>query len=160
MKEFLSSNDVLFIVVAILQLVDVFTGLEKIGTRREFDPKKLRRGLTKKGVDWIFIFIAFVASCILTRLGNALNMDFSLAGILGWGMVASVLYKETRSIVDNLTVLGVQIPTFLLKALVLSEKEFDGELKLPTDEEAMTLTLNKSLPELDGRETVTVRIRK
>lgn len=160
MKDFLSSNDVLFLVLAIVQVIDICTGIGKVGSKREFSVAKMKVGLLKKIADWIYIAVAFVVSCILTRLGSVLEINFTLSRILGWVMLASVLYKETRSIADNLSALGIPIPMVLQKALVLAEKEFDGELTLPSDESTMSLKLNKSLPELDGKDTITVKVRK
>lgn len=159
MKDFLLSNDVLFFVLAIMQIVDILTGIGRIGAK-EFSAAKLKSGLLKKIADWVYIAVAFGAAYVLVRLGDALEINFRLARVLGWVMLASVLYKETRSVCDNLSDLGVPVPVILQKALTLSEKEFDGELTLPSDEEGMTLKLNKTLPELDGKSTIRVKLKK
>lgn len=159
MKDFLSSNDVLFLVLAVVQVVDTATGIGRVRSR-DFSASKLKSGLLTKIADWAYIAIAFGAAYVLSRLGNALEVNFRLARILGWVMLASVLYKEVRSVFDNLSEIGIPVPTILKKALTLSEEEFDGELTFPSDSLGVSLKLNKTLPELDGKTAIKVKLKK
>lgn len=160
MKDFLSSINVLFLVLAILQAIDICTGIGKIGSKTQFSTRLLVVGVFKKFADWVYIGVGFLIPCVLTHLGSVLDVDFSISATLGWIVLASILYKEIRSVFDNFSELGMPVPGILQKALVLAEKEFDGELALPTDEVSFALNLNKTLPELTEKDTVTLKLKK
>lgn len=161
MLEFLKSNDALFLVMAALQISDTATGMMCVQKRETFSGKKLRTGILKKIGDWFFIAVSFLAAHVLVQLGGVLDMDFTQSRTLGWLVLATMLYKECRSVFDNLQCLGLSIPPVLSKALLLAEKEFDGVLALPSNRDAgINLQLNKSLEELDKTDVVHVRVKK
>lgn len=161
MREFLESNDMIFVALVTLQILDVATGVICVQKRGPFDTKKLTGGVAKKIGDWFFVAASFLASHILIRLGDLLSMDFTLSRTLGWLVVASLLYKECRSCFDNLQCLGILIPKPLSAALLLGEKEFDGTLKLPNENEAqMQLNFTKSLDQLSDKDIVHIKVQK
>lgn len=160
MKDFVSSSDVLFLVLAIAQAIDICTGIWKTRSSGQFSTKTMTTGLCRKLADWIYIGIGFLIPCVLIHFGNVLGVDFTVSRTLGWVVLASIMYKETRSIFENLSTIGMPVPEILKKALVLAGKEFDGDLTLPTDEDAFALNLNKSLPELNEKDTITLRVKK
>lgn len=162
MLAFLKSDDVLFLVLGLLQVMDVVTGLISVHKRGVFDSKKLSAGIAKKIGDWFFVAMAFLASYILVRIG-ALFPEFSLESsrTLGWLVLATMLYKEFRSVFDNLQCLGMSIPPILSKTLLLAEKDFDGVLSLPTlGADGVALKLNKDLDQLAESDTIHVKVQK
>lgn len=158
----LTSNDSLFLALGLLQIMDVLTGLLSVHTHGIFDSKKLRAGVAKKIGDWLFIAAAFIASYILVKIGTLFpefNLESSRA--LGWLVLVTTLYKESRSIFDNLQSLGVPIPKPFMSLLLLGEKEFDGALQLPDrDGSELSLQLNKSLDQLSDSDVVHIKVRK
>lgn len=161
MREFIDSNDMIFLTLVALQILDVATGVLCVHKREPFDTKKLTGGIAKKIADWFFVAVSFLASHILVRLGGLLDMDFALSRTLGWLVVVSLLYKECRSCFDNLQCLGVSIPKPFISLLLLGEKEFDGALKLPDrDGSELSLQLNKSLDQLGDSDVVHIKVQK
>lgn len=159
--EFLRSNDSLFLVMAALQISDVATGIMRLHGREAFDGRKLRTGIVKKIGDWFFIAVSFLASHILVQLGDLLDMDFTLSRTLGWLVLATLLYKECRSLFENLQSLGVAIPPILSKVLLLAEQKFDGILELPGDTDSgINLRLEKPIDELAKTDVVHIRVKK
>lgn len=161
MREFIDSNNMIFLALVGLQILDTVTGVLCVHKREPFNAKKLTGGIAKKIFDWFFVAVSFLASHILLRLGCLLDMDFALSRALGWLVVASLLYKECRSCFDNLQCLGVSIPKPLSSVLLLGEKEFDGALLLPDgDQSGINLKLNKSLDELSTSDVMHIKIQK
>ena len=158
----LTSNESLFLALGLLQVVDVLTGLLSVRKRGTFSSKKLRAGVAKKIGDWLFIAVAFLASYILVRIGTLFpefNLESSRA--LGWLVLVTTLYKESRSIFDNLQALGVSIPKPLSAALLLGEGKFDGALYLPHENgEQIKLDLSKSLDKLSESDTIHIKVQK
>lgn len=142
------------------QVADIVTGLLKIRDKDAFSDKRLKTGLINKAADWVLVALAFVMVHVLILLGGSMGVDFGLSRTMGWMVLASMLYKEIRSIFDNLSALGIAIPPIFLRSLNLVKQEFDGELTLPDNEEEMQLKLNKTLPELNGKDVIQIRIKK
>lgn len=160
MLEFLKSNDALFLVMVVLQISDVATGMMCVQKRGTFDVLKLRTGIVKKIGDWFFIAVSFLAAHVLIQLGGVLDMDFTLSRTLGWLVLATMLYKECRSVFDNLQCIGITVPPILSKVLLLAGREFDGVLELPSSElEGMNLQLNKSLDKLVDTDVVHIKVK-
>lgn len=161
MREFVDSNNMIFVALVGLQILDVATGVLCVHKREPFDTRKLTGGIAKKMGDWFFVAVSFLASHILVRLGGLLDMDFALSRTLGWLVVASLLFKECRSCFENVQCLGIFIPKPLQSILLLGEREFDGALKLPSENGSeLSLQLNKSLDELSTADTVHIKVQK
>lgn len=160
MNDFIHSSALLFLVLIALQLADVITGLIKVSRSGTFSKKKLKVGILGKFSDWGFIIIGFAVAHVVVLLGERLGMNFKLAEILGWLMFAASLYKECRSVFENLEEFGVPIPGLFKRVLLLVGQQVDGVLALPNDSSGMTLRMNRSLDDLEKRDSINVKIKK
>lgn len=160
MKDFLTSSRALFVVLAVMQLADITTGTAASPTRSKFSSKTLISGVLKKVLDWVFVLFSFLAAHVLALVGASIGVDLSLSETLGWVMVASLLYKECRSLFDNLQCLGVPIPAVLERSLLLAEREADGYLKLPGEGSSMELKLSDSMQDLQTKDIVRIKVEK
>lgn len=164
MKTFLAklygSNNLLFLVLAILQILDTATGVFSAEKGHAFDKNKMQVGLATKVWDWVFVAVAFLIAHILVLLGGVLDVNLQLSRTLGWVVLASSLYKETRSVLSNLAKLGIALPGVLVRALSLAEKSIDGSLTLPTNGGQIGLQLDKSLEELQKSDVIKIKVNK
>ena len=50
-------------------------------------------------------------------MGNNIGVDLAFVEMLGWFTLATFLINEIRSILENLVLIGVDVPQFLIKGL-------------------------------------------
>ena len=116
-SELFSGQRVLFLGYLILNVVDFITGTIKARiTKKESSPNGLI-GILKKVGYWILILITFLASYMLSNLGNLINIDINFVILFGWFTLGCLIINEFRSILENLSELGINLPDFLIKGL-------------------------------------------
>lgn len=116
-SELFSGQRVLFLGYLILNVVDFITGTAKARiTKRESSSKGLM-GIIKKVGYWVLILITFLASYMLSNLGDLINIDIDFVILFGWFTLGCLIINEFRSILENLSELGVKLPDFLIKGL-------------------------------------------
>ena len=116
-SELFSGQRVLFLGYLILNVVDFITGTIKARiTKKESSPKGLI-GILKKVGYWILILITFLASYMLSNLGNLINIDINFVILFGGFTLGCLIINEFRSILENLSELGINLPDFLIKGL-------------------------------------------
>ena len=116
-SELFSGQRVLFLGYLILNVVDFITGTIKARiTKKESSPNGLI-GILKNVGYWILILITFLASYMLSNLGNLINIDINFVILFGWFTLGCLIINEFRSILENLSELGINLPDFLIKGL-------------------------------------------
>lgn len=112
----------LFAGFLLFNILDYITGWYKARTTRTENSCKGLKGIVKKVSYWVVIGIAFYISFAFVRLGDLLGLDLGVTVLFGWFTLATFLINELRSILENLTVIGVKIPAFLSKGLEVAAK--------------------------------------
>ena len=106
---------VLFIGYLILNLVDYLTGTIK--------------ARIKKVCYWVLIGISFLISYLLMQLGSKLNINLEFIMLFGWFTLACLIINESRSIIENLIEIGIDVPVFLKKGLETYENIINSTIE-------------------------------
>lgn len=108
---------VLFAGYLILNLLDYLTGTIKAKVKKVESSNKGLVGIFKKICYWILIGISFLISYLLMLLGSKLNINLEFIMLFGWFTLTCLIINESRSIIENLIEIGINVPTFLKKGL-------------------------------------------
>lgn len=122
----------LFAAFLALNIVDYITGIFKARFTKSENSVKGWQGIVKKLGYWVCIAIAFFMAGSFTEMGTLINADLTFTYLLGWFTLATFIINEIRSILENLVILGVDVPEFLIKGLsvvgeMLHKESQDGE---------------------------------
>lgn len=107
----------LFLAFLLLNVVDYATGWIKAYLTRTENSNKGLKGICKKVGYWIIIAIAFFITICFKEMGTILGINLSFVTLAGWFCLATFIINECRSILENLVVIGVDVPQFLIKGL-------------------------------------------
>lgn len=117
--QFNFQNETYVVVIPlILMCLDIMTGLINAWIKGEVDSSKLRKGLGKKLGEII---------CIL--IGEIFVVGFGLTAYIAAGVSIYIIVMELISICENLEKLGVPIPKFIKKALMVANTEINEDGK-------------------------------
>ena len=116
-SELFSGQRVLFFGYLILNVVDFITGTIKARITKTESSSKGLTGIIKKVGYWILILITFLASYMLSNLGDLININIEFVVLFGWFTLGCLIINEFRSILENLSELGIKLPDFLIKGL-------------------------------------------
>ena len=76
--------------------------------------------------------VAFLISYLLMELGSKLNINLDFIIFFGWFTLACLIINEARSIIENLTEIGIKVPKFLKIGLKVYQeilnKTIDNEI--------------------------------
>lgn len=108
---------VLFLGYLILNILDYITGTIKSKVNKTESSNKGLYGIIKKIGYWILILISFLISFLLVQLGAKLDMNLKFIMLFGWFTLACLIINESRSIIENLIEIGIEVPTLLTKGL-------------------------------------------
>ena len=137
-SELFSGQRVLFLGYLILNVVDFITGTIKARMNKLESSSKGLIGIIKKIGYWILILITFLASYMLANIGDMINIDIDFVILFGWFTLGCLIINEFRSILENLSELGIKLPDFLIKGLEtiqhINEKETEEINKNKKDE--------------------------
>jgi len=117
--QFNFQNETYVVVIPlILMCLDIMTGLINAWIKGEVDSSKLRKGLGKKLGE---------ITCIL--IGEIFVVGFGLTAYIAAGVSIYIIVMELISICENLEKLGVPIPKFIKKALMVANTEINEDNK-------------------------------
>jgi toxin secretion/phage lysis holin len=117
----------LFCAFLVLNVVDYITGILKakyFGVENSCEGLK---GIIKKLGYWVCISIGFFLSVGLTEVGTIIGVDLGFTQLFGWFTLATFIINEIRSILENLVVMEVEIPSFLTKGLEVASEKLKGD---------------------------------
>ena len=114
----------LFAAYLILNVIDYITGIIKAKKKKTESSKEGVKGILKKVCYWFIIVTTFVISYILVEICNKFNINIEFVMFFGWFTLGCLSINETRSIIENLVELGINVPSFLIKGLEITEKKF------------------------------------
>ena len=120
---------VLFIGYLILNLVDYLTGKIKARIKKVENYNKGLLGILKKVCYWVLIGISFLISYLLMQLGSKLNINLEFIMLFGWFTLACLIINESRSIIENLIEIGIDVPVFLKKGLETYENIINSTIE-------------------------------
>lgn len=111
---------VLFNLFAILVMFDVMTGVTKAWKNGRMKSRTLRNGL-----------FASIGEFMILGLGIILQymVPFPPLHIIIYALFVIMIYKELYSILENLIVLGVKVPKWLVNGLEVYIKENEETIK-------------------------------
>ena len=116
-SELFSGQRVLFLGYLILNIIDFVTVTIKARITKKESSSKGLMGIIKKVGYWILILITFLASYMLSTLGNLISVDIDFVILFGWFTLGCLIINEFRSILENLSELGIKLPDFLINGL-------------------------------------------
>lgn len=107
----------LFAAFFVLNVVDYITGITKAKLSHTENSNKGAKGIIKKVGYWVVIALAFFIALSFEAMGKNIGIDLSFVELLGWFTLATFIINEIRSILENLVLIGVDVPQFLIKGL-------------------------------------------
>lgn len=161
----------LFAAFLLFNVFDYVTGVWKSKLLKTESSSAGLRGIIKKFGYWFMIVLAFVLGAIMNEIGVLINTDLSaFTPMIGWLILAMMAFNELRSILENLSEIGVPVPTFLTKGLkVFADKAnsigdaiFDGDLEIdPQKDDDTKYRVDLKTPDYDlkERDSVTLKIK-
>ena len=136
--HFIGGRLPVFLLFLALNVIDFYYGRRKAIQTNTLSSKIGAEGVRKKVAYWVIITISFSIGHILaTSLGPELGIDLSFLHLIGWFTLAVYILNELTSIVENLLVLGVDVPAIFVKGLAVVRTIVDA-------------AGNKIIPDVDG----------
>lgn len=120
----------LFAAFFVLNVVDYITGIAKARFSHTENSNKGLKGIVKKVGYWVVIALAFFIAISFKTMGQNIGINLEFVQMLGWFTLATFIINEIRSILENLVVVGVDVPQFLINGLEVAAEA----VKTKTDE--------------------------
>lgn len=118
----------------LLNILDFYYGRRKAKETGTLSSEKGARGVEKKVSYWVVIGLAFgVSYMFVDLLGPAIGVDLGFLRLIGWFTLAVYMLNELTSIVENMLVLGYDVPDILVKGLAAARSMVDekGDKTVP-----------------------------
>ncbi len=112
----------LFLGFLALNIADWLSGWQVAVMNHESSSSKGAKGVLKKVWYWVIIGIAFFIGFSFEEMGAKLDLPLGFMPLIGWFVLANYLVNEIRSIVENLVLMGVDVPEFFIKGLAVSAR--------------------------------------
>lgn len=131
----INNHLILFLVFILANVLDWITGWMKSRILKQENSTIGFVGIVKKVGNWLIVFSAFLLSYAFKELGILLNIDMSIASVLGWFVLISLTVNEIRSILENLVQCGIKIPVILISGLKVFNDKIDKLCETSEDDE-------------------------
>lgn len=119
------SQYILFLLFVVLNVFDILMKL--VVKELKLTRFNIKKEMFMKGAIWIIIGIAFITALSLTKLGNLIQVDLSFSQILGWLVLSSLMISEVKSILQNITRIGIKVPSIFISVLTDVKDKIDDE---------------------------------
>lgn len=117
------------LVLLIFMILDYITGMATcLTTDKAFDSKAAVRGIIKKLGYGILIIAAMLMDYVLFQQGSIIGIEIKIA-MLTIAITLYLIGTEGFSIMQNLILIGVPVPDFMLKVFNLVKNESGGIVK-------------------------------
>lgn len=114
----------LFIGFLILNVVDYATGYVKAKFYLKNESSAVgAKGIFKKVWYWVVICIAFFVSIAFQDIGDMIGINLGFVIMFGYFTLATYLINEIRSVLENVSQMGVNVPSFLIQGLDIFNKK-------------------------------------
>lgn len=120
---------ILFAGYLILNIIDYLTGSFKARINKTESSNRGIIGILKKVCYWILIGVSFFISFLLTKLGQKININLEFIMLFGWFTLTCLTINESRSIIENLIEIGIDVPSFLKKGLENYQNIIENSIK-------------------------------
>lgn len=123
----------LFGAFLLLNIIDYITGILKA---KYFNIENSCRGvygILKKLGYWLCIAIAFFVAVCFSEMGEVIGIDLAFTALFGWFTLATFIINEVRSILENLVLMDVEVPEFLIKGLEVARIKAEERKSLDDD---------------------------
>ena len=124
----------LFAIFLLLNIIDYITGTIKAKYLKVESSERGFKGIFKKVAYWLIIFLSFQITFTFAEMGKIFGINLQFVELFGWFTLATFIINEFRSIFENLTEIGVDVPIFLKKGLEVAEKLLEKK-KAESEEE-------------------------
>ncbi|MDE6314032.1 MAG: phage holin family protein [Lachnospiraceae bacterium] len=126
----------LFVGFFLLNIADYMTGYIKAKFYTKKESSRVGAiGIAKKVAYWTVIAVAFFISLVFEKMGNKIGINLSFVVMLGYFVIAAYIVNEIRSILENMVVMNVKIPAFLIKGLEIVEQKITEATEFEEHEE-------------------------
>ena len=122
-------------ILIVFMILDYVTGTIKSKVTHTESSNKGLLGIVKKVCYWILILIAFLISFLLMQIGSKLNINLEFVMLFGWFTLACLIINESRSIIENLVEIGIDVPEILTKGLNVYESVLKSKSKVLTNDD-------------------------
>ena len=119
----------LFAAFIALNAVDYITGIIKSRYTRTENSNKGLKGIFKKVGYWVVIAIAFFLSYGFETLGTIIGVNLGFTVLIGWFTLGTFIVNEIRSILENLVLIGVEVPAWLVKGLEVANEKINDAME-------------------------------
>lgn len=109
----------------VLNISDFICGGMKAKRTNTWSSKRGAEGIFKKVSYWFIVAVAFAISNILIEMGSIIGLNLSFLALIGWFTLATLIINELTSILENLVLLGVDVPPILTRGLAVVKTAVD-----------------------------------
>lgn len=136
---------ILFAGYLLLNILDFITGCIKARIKKTESSAIGLKGIIKKVCYWLLILVSFLTAYLLSIIGELLGLNIYYVLLFGWFTLACLLINEIRSILENLTEIGIEVPKFLSKGLKVFNKAINSKFdeKINMEEKNIEQTSEK-----------------
>lgn len=119
----------------ILNVVDFYYGRKKAKETETLNSKVGAKGISKKVSYWVVIGVAFYMSSLFIDLGAKIGINTQFMTLFGWFVLITYMLNEITSIVENLVILGYNVPDIFIKGLNAIKHNVNtaGEKEIPKE---------------------------
>lgn len=120
----------------LLNVLDFITGCIKARINKTESSIIGLKGIIKKVCYWLLILVSFLSAYMLNTIGELIGFNIEYVIFFGWFTLACLLINEIRSVLENLTEIGIEIPEFLIKGLQIVDDKINNTVndKIDTTE--------------------------
>lgn len=115
-----------YIPFMVLNVVDYATGIIKAKYTNTENSNKGLKGILKKLGYWIVICIAFFIATAFGTFGEQIGIDLGFTAFIGWFVLGTFIINEIRSVIENLIMIGVEVPVWLIKGLEVANDRINN----------------------------------
>lgn len=124
------SLDEVFVVWAAFMIIDYFTGiLCGMFKNGGFSYKKAMKGIIKKLMFLVLILVAILIEFLIDYLTKSAGLVLHMEGAISSAMYIYLIGTEGLSIIQNLIILGIPVPPFMIKLFGLIQDESGNLIK-------------------------------
>jgi toxin secretion/phage lysis holin len=122
--------DEVFIVLAAFMILDYITGLLcGLFKNNGFSYKKAVRGIAKKAVFFILILVTILIEFLIKYITEDAGINLQVEGAIITVMYVYLIGTEGLSVIQNLIILGIPVPPFMIKLFGLIRDELGNLVK-------------------------------
>ncbi|MDR1564871.1 MAG: phage holin family protein [Oscillospiraceae bacterium] len=106
-----------FLVLVGVLAADYITGMVKAAKLGELSSSIGRKGLIRKACSLLLMVVGMVVDFVLTNGAASLCIDYNIPLCFGLMVCLWLIINELISIIENLSIVGVPMPAFLIKTV-------------------------------------------